>query len=389
MIKHVGASKVTLHPKVHSAKPIDPLPHPPACDIRPVGKRRDGGTRYWCLRHKADATAKYGKPASVCRAPLISEIPSDQVVDLNMDEYAGGVGLWGAVPPVFDTTEFPMERGIHVHARGSNGAKKSIDRSFASVRIFSSKLPSEGLVLSEVDAIYYMASTVLGHEMRGVSCTYCGHSHLDKDYFSVHPHRRHLCAACGRHFQDSSKGIGNPICAIRDACGIEAHKPVPANRSLDIRQRDYPGGIQIWGTNPAIIWTRGKEEEDGIHVHAYAEGAAHPCVDETYSDVVIDGFKLDPLMVRLLMAQMTLPSLKGRVKAIECPSCHEAQFDFGESSFTPVAIRDCASCSTAIPPKGRYRKNVASPLIGILEGLSALAVRTPQTHDLGLRPEAL
>ena len=34
-----------------------------ACDIVSVGKRRDGGTRYWCLRHKADATAKYGRPA--------------------------------------------------------------------------------------------------------------------------------------------------------------------------------------------------------------------------------------------------------------------------------------------------------------------------------------
>jgi len=28
------------------------------CEVVAVGKRRDGGTRYWCLRHKADATAK-------------------------------------------------------------------------------------------------------------------------------------------------------------------------------------------------------------------------------------------------------------------------------------------------------------------------------------------
>ena len=40
----------------------------PECHIVSVGKRRDGGTRYWCLQHKADATAKYGKRARTCRA---------------------------------------------------------------------------------------------------------------------------------------------------------------------------------------------------------------------------------------------------------------------------------------------------------------------------------
>ena len=38
------------------------------CTVVAAAKRRDGGTRYWCSVHKADATAKYGKPASKCRA---------------------------------------------------------------------------------------------------------------------------------------------------------------------------------------------------------------------------------------------------------------------------------------------------------------------------------
>src|SRR5258708_1652769 len=38
-----------------------------ACHVVSVGKRRDGGTRYWCLLHRADATAKYGRPAKSCR----------------------------------------------------------------------------------------------------------------------------------------------------------------------------------------------------------------------------------------------------------------------------------------------------------------------------------
>ncbi|MHC5537088.1 hypothetical protein ACYOEI_02490, partial [Singulisphaera rosea] len=34
------------------------------CHVTAVAKRRDGGIRYWCSVHKADATAKYGKPAA-------------------------------------------------------------------------------------------------------------------------------------------------------------------------------------------------------------------------------------------------------------------------------------------------------------------------------------
>jgi transposase-like protein len=47
-----------------------------------------------------------------------------------------------------------------------------------------------------------------------VTCTHCGWPHLDKDWFSVHPHRRHLCAGCGKLFHDQVKGIGNPIMGV-------------------------------------------------------------------------------------------------------------------------------------------------------------------------------
>src|SRR2546428_5894229 len=86
------------------------------CRIVPVGKRRDGGTRYWCLTHKADATAKYGRPARVCRYSNVAPITSAETLVLDISEYGGGVALWGAVPPVYDTTRQPLDRGIHVHA---------------------------------------------------------------------------------------------------------------------------------------------------------------------------------------------------------------------------------------------------------------------------------
>ena len=148
------------------------------CNVVAVAKRRDGGTRYWCLRHKADATAKYGKPALACRAAHIPPLRSEDIFSLNMDKYKGGVALWGAVPALYDTTRLPMDRGIHVHARATPEAKKEMDRTYRAVRILSHRLPSDGIVVSEIEAIYYMATSVFGFQMRQVLCSYCNWPHL-------------------------------------------------------------------------------------------------------------------------------------------------------------------------------------------------------------------
>src|SRR5207302_7828279 len=98
------------------------------------------------LRHKADATAKYGKPARVCRAAHILSVRPEDMFDLNLDGYSGGIALWGAMPAVYDTTILPIERGIHVHARITPKAKKEIDSTYRAVRILSERLPPDGIV---------------------------------------------------------------------------------------------------------------------------------------------------------------------------------------------------------------------------------------------------
>ena len=37
-----------------------------------------------------------------------------------------------------------------------------------------------------------MVSSIFQYQMKHVACSYCDYSHLDRDWFSVHPHRRHL-----------------------------------------------------------------------------------------------------------------------------------------------------------------------------------------------------
>jgi hypothetical protein len=282
-----------------------------------------------------------------------------------------------------------MDRGIHVHARATPGAEKETDGTYRAVRILSDGLLKTGVVVHEIDAIYYMVSSVFGFQMRYVTCTHCGWPHLDKDWFSVHPHHRHLCAGCGKHFRDSVTGIGNPIIGVRHACGAGEHRTAPSLRKLDIRQANYSGGIQIWGSNPAFLWTSSRAEQQGIHVHAFHGSQKDPKLDETYGEVIVDGVRLDPAMVRVLMAQNVLPSLKDRIRSIDCPSCRRPQFSVGEAAYAPTATHRCSECGHRFAVSGRMRKTVANPLAAILAALAKLAPRPPQQHRLELLPEKI
>lgn len=282
-----------------------------------------------------------------------------------------------------------MDRGIHVHARKEMGEDKEIDRTARAVQIFGECLPQEGLLLCELDAICYMVTSVFGHQMKFVTCGHCGYPHLDKDWFSIHPHRRHLCAGCGRHFRDSDTAIGNPICGVREALGVKTHRPQPSIERLHIKQADYPGGLQVWGSNPAFLWTSRIPEREGIHVHAFNVNSMTPVIDETFGEVSLDGVVLSPKMVRILMAQMTLPSLTDRVVSIKCSACGTPHYSIERLAYTPITSHECRGCGSQARPPGRLRKTVVNPLVGILKRLAETAPRQPQRHNLGLIPETL
>src|SRR4051794_20874094 len=61
-----------------------------ACEIVPIEKRRDGGTRYWCCTHRSDATAKGGVPEVRCRTAHVVPIRPDEIQTLDLDKYLGG-----------------------------------------------------------------------------------------------------------------------------------------------------------------------------------------------------------------------------------------------------------------------------------------------------------
>lgn len=360
-----------------------------ACRIVAVGKRRDGGTRYWCLEHRADATAKYGRRAAKCRHADIPPIMPHQTLDIDIEQFRGGVAMWGAVAPIYDTSHATVEQGVHVHARRASGGPKEIDGTFRQVRASRRcRGHVHQIEISELEAVYYMVSSVLGFQIKRVDCTYCGFSHLDKDWFSVHPHSRHLCAGCGRHFRDSERSIGNPVAAVKEAFQPN-HAVKSARKAIDIDQSKYTGGIQIWGSNPALLWTARRSEEEGIHVHAISDDGASTLIDETYSRVTVDGVRLDGTMIRTLMAQSALPHLGGRVVSVRCPQCRHPHFDTSEHAFTPHEDHVCGGCGATFRTSGRVRKTIGNPMIGLFADLGRNAPRPPRQHRNTLLVESI
>ncbi len=359
------------------------------CDIAPVGKRRDGGTRYWCLAHKADATAKYGRRAVVCRAAHLPPILPEEILELDLDEYTGGIALWGAVPPIYDTTRLPLDFGIHVHARKIAGGDKNIDQTYRGVKLKGSRLPTEGLMVSEVDAVYFMVSSVFGFNTRFISCTFCGYPHLDKDWFSIHPHRRHLCAGCGKNFHDTAIGVGNPIRATQDALGLLPQKRRGRERRFHFDSPTFLAAYRSGALIPQSFGPLRCPKKKAFTCTPSSATAKFPIVTILIPVSRLMDSNLDPIMVRTLMAQKSLPHLLGRVISLRCDLCGHMEFSADEMAFTPVVERQCSKCHGRLKGATRLRRTIANPLLASLERTSENAPRPPQQHVTNLLSETL
>jgi transposase-like protein len=347
-----------------------------SCAIEQVGKARNGKPRFWCRTHGASATGRYGTKLSTCERATEGEVQSD-CLELDAGAYSGGVALWGAVSPVYDTSGRPPDAGIHVHARRDESGEKEIDGTFSAVSLIHrlDLLDERRIRITAESAVQYYISRFLERKIKYLFCTYCGAIHLDADYFAVNPHRRHLCHDCGKYFQDSERGISNPIMLLRQQLAdLETARVFKrSERCLDIDQADYPGGLQVWASNPAIVWTAERPEEEGIHVHLYTDLDGEPETDETFGKVIIDGVELNENFVRHLMAQQALLYLKNKVVSLRCPRCEGDHFDRQELAFRPHKRHTCEHCGFEFDTPGRRRLVVSNPLVDILDRLQLRA----------------
>lgn len=342
------------------------------CDVRPAGKRRDGKARFWCHAHQASATGKYGIKLERCEGAYRS-LDSQTVVKLNPAEFAGGVALWGAVKPAYDSTGLIEREGIHVHARHSDGSVKSVDETVDAVEleIKTNLFENKSVFITRDTAISAYISRCIGNPIVSLFCTYCGEPHLDSEWFAVKPHKRHLCHACGEVFIASQKGVSNPLEKLRwlfkDA--DEKRSLVRPIRPLDAKLSDYPGGIQMWASNPALLWTAARPEEKGIHFHGYSEDKSTRFDDDTFSSVTLDGIEVNEEQLRYFMAQNALAYLQGRVVCLLC-KCGAPHFDRGLSGFMPHSTHACLECGAKLPPRGPKKKVVSNPFLITVHALN-------------------
>jgi Zn-finger nucleic acid-binding protein len=345
------------------------------CRIEQVGRSRSGQPRWWCAVHGGNASGRNGTKLEACDATYVD---ADLANCLYVDpaDYAGGIAVWAALPPVFDTTNRSPVSGIHVHARQELLEGKQIDGTYPAVAVRGRQdlFGERSLLVTCNAAVNYYFSRLVGRRVKHLNCPRCNEVHLDAGWFAVHPHRQHLCQGCGRFFRDHDAAVSNPIAFIREALGDldSRRQPVRANENLDIRQSDYPGGIQIWASNPAVLWTAPRPEQEGIHVHLFSGSSGPPVIDETFNQVRIDGILLDDAMVHYLMAQQALPHVAGLLEVLCCPNCSGAHVDRDEHAFKPHGEHACEHCGAVFRAPGRRRLSVSNPLLATLERLRRL-----------------
>jgi hypothetical protein len=292
-------------------------------------------------------------------------------------DFPGGVALWGAVEPVYNTADEPAERGIHVHARQRSRGKKDIDETFDAVELAVRRdlFHEERVLVTAETAVAYYISRFLNRVIIGLFCPECHTPHLDSDWFAVKPHRVHLCHGCNKLFRQDVRRISNPLEIVRHhlrVIGPEA-PTTRAKGKLDIRQTEYPGGLQVWASNPALLWTSPRGEQEGIHVHGWLGKGVKPRLDGTFDQVCIDGIDLDENQLRVFMAQNALVYLRGKVVSIRCPTCGEMLFDQGDAAFRPKADHRCDRCNTTFSTPGRRRRVVSNPFVATIKALKVAA----------------
>ena len=339
------------------------------CYIEFVGKARNGSPRWWCTGHGASATGPRGRRLDVCERAATRETNA-RVLPLDPASYPGGVAIWRVSRPVYDTTCRETQSGVHVHARLEPGAPKEIDESYDAVDLqLHGELVQASVLVTEPMARAYYLARFCGNRLKSLLCTRCGAPHLDEGWFSIKPHRRHLCTACGHHFMDQDYSVANPLVGVNggDGGGGPRHA-IRAPRTLTLDQRDYPGGIQLWASNPALLWTAQKPEEEGIHAHLY-DSQGNLEKDDTFTTVSIDGVDLNEATVKQLMAQQAVEEVADKVVSLRCPECKDLHFDVGLDAFTPHTRHTCEHCGNLFRA-GRHAV-VSNPIVEVLRTLRA------------------
>lgn len=328
------------------------------CSVVQVGKFRNGSPKAWCRTH-----AEFVRPANASECARAGSRIALRCLSLGVDQYPGGIGIWGSLPPAIDTVDSTVDEeslleGVHVHARSHPKAKKQVDETYDLVALFRS---GELLIAIDTDsATSLVQSRIANLQSARVECNHCGAVHIDEGWFAVNSHRKHQCMCCGREFYQKTDVPGSAIeDKLRQVFPVRSDLRVPLNRTINLtRHLDAGRHIRIWGTHQALVWTAERPEESGLHVHVY-DNRGGCVVDETFDKALWCGRSLDTTEVRMLMLQKSLPHLDGRIEAASCSSCGVLLFSQENAAVNASTSHVCGSCGAM---NRSTRKVVMNPL---------------------------
>jgi len=290
------------------------------------------------------------------------------------------------VEAIFDTSDLDhqegFERGIHVHGRKTPHGPKHINQTYSSVRISNLPFPGfENVVIGWELAIYFVIVNCLsaaGDEspdfreevetaspLNGTSVTM---DYLDIARTMFLPPSSPNVDAYIDFFANLNKG--------RDV--------IRPNQAIDISASEIREGVQIWGSNKAIIWLAPHDEEEGIHVHGFSPFGTIS-IDGTFDTVLLQGRSLDDAQARLLMAQAQIPRLSSHLASLNCPNCSRPHVDRGRAALIPHISHSCEFCGTRFRCEPEMRPRVSNPAFEILlaaQEAASVHSRTPPLHSL-------
>lgn len=177
-----------------------------------------------------------------------------------------------------------------MHARRAYGDAKEVDQTYRKLRLrlAADLISDEWTEVDEVDAINYMVSSVFDFATRPVFCTHCSFAHSDRDWFAVHPHRRHQCHGCGFQFSEAVTRRRS-CCRTRSAAALKCC-PSTSTSAHWIRRANALRSL-AGGNRRAALWLeaaavpdrdllRGTERDDAVPALPHAsEGHESLCVD--------------------------------------------------------------------------------------------------------------
>lgn len=320
--------------------------------------------RRWCESHFSSELTPAG---GECQRVRVGEFAAEdkRTAQLFLAEKDHGIAVWGVTPPVYDSSVMAMPRGIHIHIDKGNGSHKEIT---CERLLVTGNVHEQVLSLTANDAETYMASVCLGYEPVSLECPTCMNFVLDQDATAVTPSYNHVCNQCFTQFHTQSKCIANPVMKVKedlkDHC-VKRETRTP-NRTLSLLQSEYPGGIRVWASNPAILWTFPHLEKDGLHVHCFNSSKSGLVVDATVRELSIDGIPINARMVRSFMGQVALPGIRLHLYNVECPECGRAHFDDGLLASIPHHEHRCERCRTVFVTS---QPVICNPILGVLRDL--------------------